>query len=316
MRAHVFMMTFCGVLLPFSPCASAGDLWKTGESTFMLESTDNSGLRLTFNDVKDDFVKEGVQRGALVFDGTGDGSHVTGTGSLYRKDCGHVEYAVTGLYDLKQGVIFLAGSVPAQSKPCKIDKPLDIVLRFTWVEDKPQPLAQSALPPASDGGSQATQQNLVEIVGRYRQLFEQKKSDEEGRQARAARADELRRRAPVAFSRWVVKLKSLQRNKLGAVSVELVDEASHITLKNCHWVFDQSVNQDIAAGDAGTKALYDQITALEIGKNVVVSGDIAVPTEEIFRKSHFLAVNDLTESTAMASPTFCVKFKALTALTR
>lgn len=124
--------------------AAADDrVWVYGNSTFRVEALPTGDLTILFAAVGNGLDHEGVVPGTPLFQGTGDGVHLSGHSAHFRKECGPMNYDVSGLYDLAQGVIFLSGRIPVRNQGCHVEKYINIVMKF----EAPATAAAAAPPP-------------------------------------------------------------------------------------------------------------------------------------------------------------------------
>jgi hypothetical protein len=80
-----------------------------------------------------------------------------------------------------------------------------------------------------------------------------------------------------------------------------------ISIKNCIWVFDDSVTRNIRRGSN----LWSQILDLPSSGEALVSGEILVSNNSRYRDLDFLAIDALFETLAMGIPEFCVNFTSI-----
>ena len=133
-----------------SSSAMADDrLWSYGSSTFRVASETPGELTIRFEHVGNALDREGVVPGTPIFQGTSDGHHLRGASAHFRKACGTLNFDVSGLYDLDGGMIFLAGKIPVRANGCRVERYLDIVMKFTTIEPAQANQAPPTLRPFS-----------------------------------------------------------------------------------------------------------------------------------------------------------------------
>lgn len=129
LKKMLIAAAICGTV---SGTASAETVWRYGDSTFTVEP---GTLNIIFKEVRIGLQQEGVLPGQVLFSSTKiNGHNIVGMSRLFRKDCGTAEYAVSGVYDLQEGVIFLAGSMPIRNKQCQVERYQDAVMKFSKSE--------------------------------------------------------------------------------------------------------------------------------------------------------------------------------------
>ncbi len=122
------------ILLALPNLAMAQQVWKYGDSTFQVNQEYGQNIEIVFVEPRIGLVNEGVASGTILVTAQGDGKKINGTSHLFRRDCGVIEYHVSGLYDINQGVIYLGGKMPVRNKQCQIEKYQDAIMMFSVVQ--------------------------------------------------------------------------------------------------------------------------------------------------------------------------------------
>jgi hypothetical protein len=90
---------------------SSGNLWNHNGSVVRLVA-DGQKRQFIYENPRPGLIPSGVQKGALLFEGTSSGTKYSGTAYTYSKTCGRKDYLVEGIVSDDQRQITLYGDFP------------------------------------------------------------------------------------------------------------------------------------------------------------------------------------------------------------